>query len=134
MEEDSGIKLAALKVDGGACANNLLMQFQADIINAPVLRPVCIETTAMGASYLAGLAVGYWDSKADVVRTGRSPASSSRRCRMKNAPKSSRVGSALWAAPSSGSKHNALQPNRPVCAGHCRRARLGGKAILAPNN
>ncbi len=67
MEEDSGIKLAALKVDGGACANNLLMQFQADIINAPVLRPVCIETTAMGASYLAGLAVGYWDSKADVV-------------------------------------------------------------------
>ncbi len=48
-------------------ANNLLMQFQADIINAPVLRPVCIETTAMGASYLAGLAVGYWDSKADVV-------------------------------------------------------------------
>ena len=67
MQEDSGIKLAALKVDGGACANNLLMQFQADIINAPVLRPVCIETTAMGASYLAGLAVGYWDSKEDVV-------------------------------------------------------------------
>jgi glycerol kinase len=67
MQEDSGIKLAALKVDGGACANNLLMQFQADIIDAPVLRPVCIETTAMGASYLAGLAVGYWDGKADVV-------------------------------------------------------------------
>jgi len=67
MQEDSGIKLAALKVDGGACANNLLMQFQADIINAPVLRPVCIETTAMGAAYLAGLAVGYWDGKADVV-------------------------------------------------------------------
>ncbi len=67
MQEDSGIKLAALKVDGGACANNLLMQFQADIIDAPVLRPVCIETTAMGASYLAGLAVGYWTGKADVV-------------------------------------------------------------------
>lgn len=67
MQEDSGIELAALKVDGGACANNLLMQFQADIINAPVLRPVCIETTAMGASYLAGLAVGYWTGKADVV-------------------------------------------------------------------
>ena len=67
MQEDSGIKLAALKVDGGACANNLLMQFQADVIDAPVLRPVCIETTAMGASYLAGLAVGYWTGKADVV-------------------------------------------------------------------
>ena len=67
MQEDSGIKLAALKVDGGACANNFLMQFQADIIGAPVQRPVCIETTAMGASYLAGLAVGYWESKEDVT-------------------------------------------------------------------
>ena len=68
MEEDSGIKLSALKVDGGACANNFLMQFQADIIDAPVHRPVCIETTAMGAAYLAGLAVGYWDSKEDVIK------------------------------------------------------------------
>jgi glycerol kinase len=68
MEEDSGIKLSALKVDGGACANNFLMQFQSDIIDAPVHRPVCIETTAMGAAYLAGLAVGYWDSKEDVIK------------------------------------------------------------------
>lgn len=68
MEEDSGIKLSALKVDGGACANNFLMQFQADIIDAPVHRPVCIETTAMGAAYLAGLAVGYWASKEDVIK------------------------------------------------------------------
>lgn len=68
MQQDSGIKLAALKVDGGACANNFLMQFQSDIINAPVRRPKCVETTAMGASYLAGLAVGYWSSKEDVLK------------------------------------------------------------------
>ena len=68
MEADSGIRLAALKVDGGACANNYLMQTQADIINAPVQRPRCAETTAMGAAYLAGLAVGYWASKEDVVK------------------------------------------------------------------
>jgi len=67
MEADSGIKLSALKVDGGACANDLLMQFQADINQAPVNRPVCVETTAMGAAYLAGLAVGYWASKQDVL-------------------------------------------------------------------
>ncbi len=68
MQADSGITLSALKVDGGACANNFLMQFQADVINAPVNRPVCVETTAMGAAYLAGLAVGYWKSKEDVVK------------------------------------------------------------------
>ncbi len=66
MEADSGIKLAALKVDGGACANNYLMQTQSDIINAPVKRPSCVETTAMGAAYLAGLAVGYWKDKDEV--------------------------------------------------------------------
>ena len=60
MEADSGIKLSALKVDGGAAANNYLMQSQSDICSAPVLRPKCVETTAMGAAYLAGLAVGYW--------------------------------------------------------------------------
>jgi len=60
MEADSGIRLSALKADGGASANNYLIQTQADISNAPVLRPACVETTAMGAAYLAGLAVGYW--------------------------------------------------------------------------
>lgn len=68
MKADSGIKLAALKVDGGACANNLLMQIQSDIIDAPVHRPQCVETTAMGAAYLAGLAVGYWANKEEVVK------------------------------------------------------------------
>ena len=60
MEADSGIQLTSLRVDGGASANDFLMQTQADIIGAPVTRPKCIETTAMGAAYLAGLAVGYW--------------------------------------------------------------------------
>ena len=59
---------SALKVDGGASANDFLMQTQADIINAPVNRPCCVETTAMGAAYLAGLAVGYWASKEDVIK------------------------------------------------------------------
>ena len=68
MQADSGITLSALKVDGGACANNFLMQFQSDIINAPVNRPVCVETTAMGAAYLAGLAVGYWQNKEEVIK------------------------------------------------------------------
>lgn len=66
MEKDSGIPLKTLKVDGGACANNFLMQFQADILNAQVARPECIETTALGAAYLAGLAVGYWKNRKDV--------------------------------------------------------------------
>ena len=60
MESDSGIPLTALRVDGGASANNYLMQSQADTCGAPILRPKCVETTAMGAAYLAGLAVGYW--------------------------------------------------------------------------
>ena len=68
MELDSGKHLTALKVDGGASNNNFLMQFQSDIINTDVLRPSCVETTAMGAAYLAGLAVGYWKSKEDVIQ------------------------------------------------------------------
>mgnify|MGYP005843659127 CR=1 FL=1 len=68
MKADSGIDLTALKVDGGASANDFLMQTQANIIDAPVNRPQCVETTAMGAAYLAGLAVGYWSSKEDVIK------------------------------------------------------------------
>lgn len=68
MERDSGVKTGSLKVDGGACKNNFLMQFQADISDAPIVRPSCVETTAMGASYLAGLAVGYWADKDDVIK------------------------------------------------------------------
>ncbi|MCQ2552841.1 MAG: glycerol kinase GlpK [Clostridia bacterium] len=66
MEQDSGIKLHSLKVDGGASANNFLMQFQADMIGTEVKRPQCIETTALGAAYLAGLATGFWNSKEEI--------------------------------------------------------------------
>lgn len=68
MEADAGFALRSLNVDGGASANNFLMQFQADMINAPVNRPACVETTAKGAAYLAGLAVGYWKNKEDVIK------------------------------------------------------------------
>ena len=66
MEQDSGIHLKSLKVDGGASANDFLMQFQSDIVSTQVLRPKCIETTALGAAYLAGLAVGYWKDKEEI--------------------------------------------------------------------
>ncbi|MBC8589808.1 glycerol kinase GlpK [Wansuia hejianensis] len=68
MQEDSGIDLHTLKVDGGAVANNFLMQFQSDILNTPVYRPNVIETTALGAAYLAGLAVGFWSDKEEITK------------------------------------------------------------------
>jgi glycerol kinase len=68
MEADAGIKLKELRVDGGASANDLLMQLQADLLNVPVVRPKVAETTALGAAYLAGLAVGFWKSRADIAR------------------------------------------------------------------
>ena len=67
MEADSGISLTQLRVDGGATANNLLMQFQADVLGVPVVRPTVKETTALGAAYLAGLAVGYWQSVEEIA-------------------------------------------------------------------
>ncbi len=66
MKEDCGIDITSMRVDGGACDNDFLMQFQADILDVSVVRPYCVETTAMGAAYLAGLAVGYWKSKEEI--------------------------------------------------------------------
>ena len=66
MKQDSGVAMNELRVDGGACANDMLMQFQADILQVPVVRPKVIETTALGAAYLAGLAVGYWKNRSEV--------------------------------------------------------------------
>src|ERR1051326_8555037 len=67
MEADAGIRLKELRVDGGACANNLLMQFQSDLLGVPVIRPRISETTALGAAYLAGLAVGFWQDESDIA-------------------------------------------------------------------
>ncbi len=72
MEEDSGMRISTLKVDGGACANDFLMQFQSDVMDVTVDRPGCIETTALGAAYLAGLACGYWKDKEDIVANWKS--------------------------------------------------------------
>jgi glycerol kinase len=68
MKADSEIDLRALKVDGGASANDFLMQFQSDMLDRPVNRPACVESTALGAAYLAGLAVGYWANKEEVIK------------------------------------------------------------------
>jgi len=68
MHADAGLKLKELRVDGGACANNLLMQFQADLLKVPVVRSKVQETTALGAAYLAGLAVGFWKNRAEIAR------------------------------------------------------------------
>jgi len=66
MEADAGLEIRELRVDGGAAINNLLMQFQSDVLDAPVYRPKTLETTALGAAYLAGLAVGFWDCIDDI--------------------------------------------------------------------
>jgi len=68
MQRDAGIRLKELRVDGGACANNLLMQFQADVLGVPVVRPKVAETTALGAAYLAGLAVGFWKDRKEIAK------------------------------------------------------------------
>jgi glycerol kinase len=68
MRRDSGIKVRELRVDGGASVNDLLCRFQADILGIPVLRPKTVETTSLGAAYLAGLGAGVWDSTADIER------------------------------------------------------------------
>jgi glycerol kinase len=72
MKKDAQIPIGELRVDGGACANNLLMQFQADILRVPVVRPEIIETTALGAAYLAGLAVGFWKNEDEIARVWKS--------------------------------------------------------------
>jgi glycerol kinase len=68
MEADAGVRLKELRVDGGACANNLLMQFQSDLLGVPVVRPKVPETTALGAAYLAGLAVGFWKDQNEIAK------------------------------------------------------------------
>ena len=71
MQRDSGTTLSELRVDGGATANNLLMQIQADVLGVPVVRPQVLETTALGAAYLAGLAVGYWKGDDEITANWR---------------------------------------------------------------
>ena len=72
MKQDAQMEQGTLKVDGGASVNNFLVQFQADILQQEILRPKCTETTALGAAYLAGLAVGYWKDKEEIKRNWKS--------------------------------------------------------------
>ena len=83
MEEESGVQIRTLKVDGGASNNNFLMQFQSDILGVDVLRPQCVETTALGAAYLAGIAVGYWEDVETCAQTGHCPEHSMQTCQTK---------------------------------------------------
>ena len=92
MEKDSGIALQELRVDGGAAANDPLLQFQADLLGVPVVRPEVIETTALGAAYLAGLAVGFWESTAQIADQWRVE----RRFEPRIAPSEARRLSARW--------------------------------------
>jgi glycerol kinase len=97
---DSGITLSELRVDGGAAANDMLMQFQADLLGVPVLRPAVTETTALGAAYLAGLAVGFWSSVDEIARQWRTE----RRFDPAMAPDEARALRARW--------HDALSRSR----------------------
>ena len=92
MRKDAGIELAELKVDGGASVNDRLMQFQADMLGVRVRRPVVAETTALGAAYLAGLAVGYWPTRPRSPAIGPSIASFSPPCRPPSASGSTPAG------------------------------------------
>ena len=103
MTADTGERIGTLRVDGGAAANDALLAFQADILDVPVERPAVTETTALGAAYLAGLAVGFWDDlRRRSRRTGRSIAGSSRRWSRSGASASSVTGAAPWSAPAAG--------------------------------
>jgi glycerol kinase len=92
MEADSGVSLTALKVDGGMVFNDLLMQFQSDILNVPVIRPKVAETTALGAAYAAGLAVGFWGTSMNCAQTGARIKNGSRRWTQTHAPASTPAG------------------------------------------
>lgn len=112
MEADSGIAMTALKVDGGACANNYLMQTMADISSLPVKRPCCVETTALGAAYLAGLAVGYWKSTEEVLQNWAVDRKFTPPSPRKSAPRGSRAGTRRCAAPTAGRRRiDSLKPS-----------------------
>ena len=98
MQADAGEPLRELRVDGGAAVNNFLMQFQADILGKPIVRPVDVETTALGAAYLAGLATGFWKSVAEVESFWRAERRFEPKCRPQHASASLANGKLQWRA------------------------------------
>ena len=107
MEADAGEPLRELRVDGGAAVNNFLMQFQADILGKPIVRPVDVETTALGAAYLAGLATGFWKSVAEVESFWRAERRFEPQMARRNASAISVNGNPRWLA--RGGKKNRVQ-------------------------
>ena len=110
MEADSGVKLKELKVDGGMVDNDLLMQFQADVLQVPVIRPKVAETTALGAAYAAGLAVGFWTRSTICASTGRRPPRGSRAWTRRRSPPSTADGRGRSPEPSTGSSNGRTRP------------------------
>ena len=109
MTADSGVPVKTLRVDGGAVVNNLLMQFQADILGVPVQRPTVAETTALGAAYLAGLATGFWSSQAKSPSIGLLTAHLSLKWVLMSAKNSMLAGSVQWNAQCTGSRPDLLR-------------------------
>ena len=117
MNNDSGVALESLKVDGGMVGNDLLMQFQADLLGVPVIRPKVPETTSLGAAYAAGLATGLWCRSRTCARTGSRTSAGSRRWTPPSATSTTSTGSARSRAPSTGSTRSSsvtLPRGRPA--------------------
>ena len=112
MTKDSGVELTALKVDGGMTANNLLMQTLADVLDAPVVRPMVAETTCLGAAYAAGLAVGFWPDTERCGPTGGGPPSGPRGWTRRPATASTRAGSRPSSGPRAGSRTTTADTNK----------------------
>ncbi len=123
MEADSGVTLNELKVDGGMVANDLLMQFQADILGVPVIRPEVAETTALGASYAAGMAVGFWSSSRRSATTGPRTSAGSPTWTPISATSTTSTGSGRSRGRSTGSTQAAELEDRDVEGGPCGRPR-----------
>ena len=116
MQKDAGIELTGLKVDGGAATNSLLMQFQADVLGVPVRRPTVVETTALGAAYLAGLAVGYWKDTADLAQHWALDREYRSSCLSLGGTRSMPFGERQWAARASGQRAPKDKEQRLVSA------------------
>jgi glycerol kinase len=130
MHEDSGIALSELRVDGGASRNDLLMQIQADVLGVPVVRPRIAETTALGAAYLAGLAIGSGKRRKRSTRSGRRSACSSRACRAMRRRRSCTTGIGRSSARKAGQPECGAAPRRRTGRVRSRYDRSGFSSVL----
>ncbi len=122
MEKDAGLVLAELRVDGGVSRSQPLLQFQADLLGVPVVRPKSVETTALGAAYLAGLATGFWRSRDEIAQTGGPTPPSSPRGRRGKWRHCAGAGRAPWNAPKAGKRRRGPMPRARASTWCCRRS------------